>query len=50
MIKSIALLWETEALLGQDVINNAPLWLNPNFKIPIKKEWLAKGIHTIADF
>ena len=50
MIKSVVLLWETEAVLGPDVINNTTLWMNPSIKIPIKREWLNKGINTIANF
>ena len=42
--------FEIEAVLGQDVKNNSPLWMNPNLKILIKREWLNKGINTIADF
>ena len=50
MIKIIPLLWETDAVLGVEVINNTPLWQNPNFKIPIKRDWLNKGINAIVDF
>ena len=31
------------------MINNTPLWLNPNLEIPTKREWLQNGINTIAD-
>ena len=27
-----------------------PIWLNPNFAIQIQREWITKGISTIADF
>ena len=31
-------------------IKNTPIWLNPTFSIPIKRQWFKKGITTIADF
>ena len=42
--------FEKDAVLGQDLKNNSPLWMNPNLRILIKREWLNKGINTIAYF
>ena len=49
VIKSSSYLWQTDAVLSHEVINNTPLWLNPNLEIPIKREWFQRGINTIAD-
>ena len=43
-------IWETDAVVGQDVMNNTPLWLNQTLKLPIKSDWLNQGINTIADY
>ena len=48
-IKSTSHLWQTDAVLCHEVINNTPLWLNPKLEIPTKREWLQNGINTIAD-
>ena len=45
VIRSLQMLWKSEA-----VILNTPLWLNSNFEMPIKRDWLKKGINSIADF
>ena len=49
VIRSTLHLWQTDAVLCQEVIKNTPIWQNPKLKIPTKREWLQKGINTIAD-
>ena len=36
VIKSLSYRWNTDAALGQDLINNTPIWLNPNIGLPIR--------------
>ena len=50
VFERLLLLWKTEAVLGQDVIKNMPIWLKPTFSIPIHSDWFNKGISTIANF
>ena len=50
VIKSVQMLWNSEAVLHKDVICNTPLWLHNFFKLPIKRDWLRRGINSIADF
>ena len=44
------MLWQSEAVFDREVICNTPLWLHESFKLPIIREWLNKGINSIADF
>ena len=44
------MLWKSEAVMDKEVILNTPLWLHNKFEIPIKRDWLKKGINSIADF
>ena len=50
VIKSTQMLWQSNAINDREVICNTPLWLHESFKTPIKREWLDKGINSIADF
>ena len=50
VIKSTQMLWQSNAIYDREVICNTPLWLHDSFKIPIKREWLDRGINSIADF
>ena len=50
VIKSTQMLWQSNAINDRDVICNTPLWLHESFKTPIKREWLDRGINSIADF
>ena len=46
VIKSVQMLWNSEAVLHKDVICNTPLWLHDSFKLPIRRDWLtAELIH-----
>ena len=49
-IKSTQMLWQSNAIFDREVICNTPLWLHDSFKLPIKREWIEKGINSIADF
>ena len=31
-------------------IKNTPIWLNPTFAFPIKRQWFSKGITMVSDF
>ena len=44
------MLWQSNAIYDREVICNTPLWLHDSFKTPIKREWLDRGINSIADF
>ena len=37
-------------LTSNAVLSKEPIWLNPDLSIHINREWLSKGISTIADF
>ena len=50
VIRSLQMLWRSEAVKDKEVILNTPLWLNSNFEIPLKRDWLKRGINSIADF
>ena len=50
VIKSTQMLWQSNAIFDREVICNTPLWLHDSFKLPIKREWIEKGINSIADF
>ena len=50
VIQSLQIFWNSEAPLHKNFIKFTPIWFNPVFSIPIKKEWLKKGISTVADF
>ena len=50
VIKSTQMLWQSNAINDREVICNTPLWLHESFKTPIKREWLDRGINSIADF
>ena len=50
IIESLALLWKSEAMKEKSVIKNTPIWLNPTFSFPIKKQWFKKGITMVSDF
>ena len=50
VIKSTQMLWQSNAIFDREVICNTPLWLHDAFKLPIKREWIEKGINSIADF
>ena len=50
VIKSTQMLWQSNAVSDREVICNTPLWLHEAFKLPIKREWIDKGINSIADF
>ena len=50
VIKSLHQFWQSEAPYHKSFIKCTPIWLNPNFAVQIKREWMIKGISTIADF
>ena len=50
IIESLALLWKSEAMKEKSFIKNTPIWLNPTFSFPIKKQWFKKGITMVSDF
>ena len=50
VIKSTQMLCQSEAVFDKEAICSTPLWLHSSFAIPIKKEWVDKSIHSIADF
>ena len=50
VIRSLQMLWRSEAVKDKEVILNTPLWLNSSFEIQLKRDWLNKGINSIADF
>ena len=50
IIESLALLWKSEAMEEKSFIKNTPIWLNPTFSFPIKKQWFKKGIKMVSDF
>ena len=50
VIKSLQILWNSEAVLHKDAICNTPLWLHKSFQLPIKRSWQKRGINSIADF
>ena len=50
VIKSLYIFWQSDAPYHNHLIKFTPIWLNPYVDIPIKQEWIVKGISTIADF
>ena len=50
VIQSLQIFWNSEAPFHKNFIKFTPIWFNPIFSIPIKKDWLKKGISTVADF
>ena len=50
VLRSLEYFWKTDAILNEDFIKNTPIWLNPNFSIPINKNWFNHGVTSIADF
>ena len=43
------MLWNSEAVLHKEAICNTPIWLHNFFELPIKRDWLRRGINPIAD-
>ena len=39
VIKSLQMLWNSEAVLHKDVLCNTLLWLHNSFQLPIKRSW-----------
>ena len=50
VINSLSVFWQSDAPYHKEFIEYTPIWLNQVFSIQIKREWLSKGISTIADF
>ena len=50
VIKRLHQFWQSEAPYHKSFLKFTPIWLNPNFSIQIKREWMNKGILTIGDF
>ena len=50
VIKSLKIFWQSDAPYHKNSIRFTPIWLNSTFAIQIKREWISKGISTIADF
>ena len=48
-IKSVDALHKTDIIIHMVIIHEAPIWLNPNLKIDLKKSLLDKGIRTLND-
>ena len=44
VIKSLNIFWQSDAPYHKNFIKFTPIWLNPNFAIQIKREWITKGI------
>ena len=39
----------SDAVLDKDAILNMQIWYNPNFELPLRRDWLEKGIPMIVD-
>ena len=50
VIKSLKILWQSDASYHRNFIKFTPIWLNSTFSLQIKRDWISKGISTIADF
>ena len=50
VLLSLEFFWKSDAKLNKDFIKNTPIWLNPDFSIPINKNWFKHGVSTISDF
>ena len=50
VLKSLKILWKSNFALEKIVIMETPIWLNPTFKLHIKRDWQEKGISVISDF
>ena len=48
VIKSTQMLCQSEAVFDKEAMCNTPLWLHNYFQLPIKRDWLDKGINSIA--
>ena len=49
MLTSLDLLWSESKIIIPDNILFTPLWYNDVLQIPIRREWLARGVTTIWD-
>ena len=50
VINCLFVFWQSDVPFHKEFIKYTPTWLNPVFSIHIKRDWLSKGILTIADF
>ena len=50
VLESLSTLWNSDAMTEKPFIKNTPIWLNPTFAFPIKKQWFSKGITMVSDF
>ena len=50
VINTLFVFWQSDVPFHKEFIKYTPIWLNPVFSIHIKRDWLSKGILTIADF
>ena len=50
VLKSSKILWKSNFALEKSVIMETPMWLNPTFKLHIRRDWKEKGILVISDF
>ena len=49
VIKSLVSLWHSEISLDKDIILNTPLWYSNQLQLPSRRDWLNKGVTTVAD-
>ena len=46
---SLKKLWKSSIVYDKTVINEIPLWYNPNLRLQIRKDWKDKGVMVISD-